>query len=150
MRHSAVLIASFALSTFGSSSLFGAPLLQNAFPNLPAFNWPVDLQAPYDGSDRLFVVEKDGRICVIDNDPAVSTRTLIHSAGSLARGGRVDVFDVRGRRVRSLGFSGGGEVGSVAWNGTDDQGLDLASGVYFARLTVDGRDVAHQRLVLVR
>jgi len=52
------------------------PLIQNAFPNLPAFNWPVDIQAPFDGSDRLFVVEKDGKIWVFDNDPSVSTRTL--------------------------------------------------------------------------
>lgn len=50
--------------------------IQNAFPNLPAFYWPVDLQAPFDGSNRLFIVEKDGRIWVIQNDPSVSTRTL--------------------------------------------------------------------------
>jgi glucose/arabinose dehydrogenase len=52
------------------------PSLQNAFPNLPAFNWPVVLQAPFDGSDRLFVSEKAGKIYVFDNDPSVSTRTL--------------------------------------------------------------------------
>ena len=76
--------------------------------------------------------------------------TMIRFAGALSPGARVEVYDVRGRRVRSLGYSGGGASGSVAWNGTDDQGRDVASGVYFARLVVDGRDLAHHRIVLVR
>ena len=77
MRRSMVLVTSLALPALASSFVFAASTeIQNAFPNLPAFNWPVDLQAPFDGSDRLFVVEKDGKIWVFDNDPAVSTRTL--------------------------------------------------------------------------
>jgi glucose/arabinose dehydrogenase len=76
--------------------------------------------------------------------------TTIHFAGSPARGARVEVFDVRGHLVRSLGFSGGDESGSVAWNGTDDRGREVASGVYFARLVVNGRALAHQRIVRVR
>ncbi len=77
MRRSIVLVASFLLVAVASGSLFGAPpTVQNAFPNLSAFNWPVDLQAPFDGSNRLFVVEKDGRIYVFENTPSVSTRTL--------------------------------------------------------------------------
>ncbi len=76
--------------------------------------------------------------------------TTFHFAGSVPRGARVEVYDVRGRRVRSLGLPGGQESGSVAWNGADDHGRELASGVYFARLVVDGRDLAHRRIVLVR
>lgn len=45
--------------------------IDNAFPNLN-FTRPVDLQHAGDGSDRLFVVEQDGRIFVFDNDPSVS------------------------------------------------------------------------------
>ncbi|MBT8271526.1 MAG: PQQ-dependent sugar dehydrogenase, partial [Bacteroidia bacterium] len=40
--------------------------LAEAFPGL-VFNSPVDLQSPADGSDRLFVVEKTGRIKLIEN-----------------------------------------------------------------------------------
>ena len=39
--------------------------LVNAFPSL-SFNLLVDIQQPDDGSGRLFVVEKDGKISVID------------------------------------------------------------------------------------
>lgn len=41
--------------------------LVNAFPAL-SFNQPLDLQAPNDGSDRIFVVEKGGRIRVFPNE----------------------------------------------------------------------------------
>jgi len=49
------------------------------------------------------------------------------------------VFDARGRRVRTLvdGFKTGGAQRAV-WNGRDDAGRPLASGVYFYRLTGPG------------
>jgi len=49
--------------------------IENAFPNL-SFTRPVDLQHAGDGSERLFVVEQEGRILVFDNDPAVSGTKL--------------------------------------------------------------------------
>ncbi|MEM1339507.1 MAG: PQQ-dependent sugar dehydrogenase [Bacteroidota bacterium] len=45
--------------------------LVNAFPAL-SFNQPLDLQAPNDGTDRIFVVEKGGRIQVFPNDGDVA------------------------------------------------------------------------------
>lgn len=46
--------------------------LVEAFPNLPAFTRPVDLQHAGDGSGRLYVVEKQGLILAFDNDPLVA------------------------------------------------------------------------------
>jgi flagellar hook assembly protein FlgD len=63
---------------------------------------------------------------------------------------RIEVYDVRGRRVRVLAPSASAAARSVTWNGTDDSGRELASGVYFARLLLDGRAAGHQRVVLVR
>ncbi len=51
----------------------------------------------------------------------------------------LDVFDVSGRKVRALlvaDLSAG--LHGVPWNGRDDAGRNLASGAYYARLTVDG------------
>ena len=45
--------------------------IENAFPNL-SFVDPVGVYTPNDGSNRLFVVEQEGRIKVFDNDPEVS------------------------------------------------------------------------------
>jgi glucose/arabinose dehydrogenase len=46
-----------------------------AFPNL-SFNRPVDLQHASDNTNRIFVVEQDGRILVFGNDAIVSASNL--------------------------------------------------------------------------
>lgn len=52
---------------------------------------------------------------------------------------RIEIFDLTGRRVRIWKFppSGPGSF-SVAWNGRDEGGRPLASGVYFCRLYAAG------------
>lgn len=71
---------------------------------------------------------------------------------TIPRTGRVDLdlFDVGGRRVRRL-VDGNLEAGvhEVAWDGRTDRGHDLASGVYFARLSWEG-EVRTERLVRLR
>lgn len=52
----------------------------------------------------------------------------------------LEIFDVRGRRVRTLldGSLGPGHH-RLAWDGKDSRGSPAASGIYFYRLSVDGR-----------
>ncbi|WP_405383251.1 PQQ-dependent sugar dehydrogenase [Maribacter sp. LLG6340-A2] len=58
--------------------------LTNAFSNL-TFNKPLDLQSPTDGSNRIFVVEKDGMIKVFNNDEAVTeATTFLDLSGNIA------------------------------------------------------------------
>jgi len=51
----------------------------------------------------------------------------------------LDLYDVAGRRIRSL-VGGPLRAGrhEVAWDGQDDAGRNVASGTYFARLTAAG------------
>ncbi len=68
------------------------------------------------------------------------------------RGGRLEitVHDASGRRVRTVA-SGWVAVGRRvhAWDGRNEGGRRVASGVYFLRGALDGR-VAHRKLVRVR
>lgn len=63
---------------------------------------------------------------------------------------RLTLHDASGRRVRTL-VDGRVTAGrnEVRWNGTDDDGRALPSGVYFARASMDGA-VQTAKLVLVR
>jgi flagellar hook assembly protein FlgD len=63
---------------------------------------------------------------------------------------RLRVYDVHGRLVRNL-VDGDEDwsAHSAIWDGTDDRGRDLASGVYFYRLETDGV-VETRRMVLSR
>ena len=61
--------------------------LEMAFPKL-TFDQPVDLQNAGDGSDRLFVVEQDGRIEVFANVDTISTsKTFLDIASRVVSSG---------------------------------------------------------------
>jgi hypothetical protein len=62
----------------------------------------------------------------------------------------LDVYDLRGRRVRRLaqGTWDAGEHGLV-WDGTDDQGRTVPSGVYVSRLRAADGDLS-RRMVLLK
>ena len=63
---------------------------------------------------------------------------------------RLSVFDVHGRLVRELldGVAVGGQHW-VTWNGTDQDGRAVASGVYLYQIDADGKQEA-RRMVLAR
>ncbi|MCK4547730.1 MAG: T9SS type A sorting domain-containing protein [Candidatus Eisenbacteria sp.] len=72
---------------------------------------------------------------------------------SIPRDGRVSlqVFDVTGRLVRTLvdGHQSAG-AGQVIWQGKDNNGAPVASGVYFYRLSVEGEKAETRKMVLLR
>lgn len=71
---------------------------------------------------------------------------------ALARGGgaRLDIYDLAGRRVRTLlhGELPAGPGGAV-WDGRDERGRDAAGGIYLYRLRA-GDQVLTRKLLLVR
>lgn len=69
-----------------------------------------------------------------------STLIRFDLTGEQAASALVDVYDLTGRRIRSL-FRGEMEPGtwSLAWDGRDDRGNAVSSGLYFARINVDDR-----------
>lgn len=64
-------------------------------------------------------------------NPRVNLRVELPTSGTA----RVDIVDVRGRRVREL-FSGARAAGTLdlQWDGRNDRGKALPSGIYFVRL----------------
>ena len=94
----------------------------------------------------------------IDPDPQPILRTLAHSVLGAAAGlvvdlrqaseARLDVFDLQGRRVRTLAdrqLPAGATV--IGWDGRDEAGRRLSRGLYFARLTMP-REVRTARILL--
>lgn len=77
-------------------------------------------------------------------------RTVIRFAMPVAQYARLDVYTVRGQRVRRL-VDGRVDAGvhDVVWDGRDDAGHDAASGVYFYRLSSGGQ-VLGGKMILAR
>ncbi len=92
-----------------------------------------------------------GAVALLGNDPNPfnpSTTIRFVVPDGEARAYNLRVFDAAGRLVRTLG-AGSASPGmhAVPWDGRDDAGRDVASGVYLCRLTV-GRDEAVNKMVL--
>jgi len=62
---------------------------------------------------------------------------------------RLEVYNILGQRVKTLA-SGRYEAGphTVRWDGTDDAGGVAASGIYFGRLSADGRQSTRKMILL--
>lgn len=106
---------------------------------------PVDMTpAPYFDNVRLQAVKKSGKEPEVETEesleitchpnpfnPAVTISYVTQKAGNL----EVKIFDIRGKLVDIL-YSGrvAAGPGQVTWLGTDRQGHNAASGVYFCQV----------------
>jgi len=117
----------------------------------------VDMGA-YEGADGTGVEEEPG-----DQDP-LGAATLVRSRPNPFRGGAtvtlavpvssaisVVVYDVAGRKVRTL-LDGRIDAGEheIPWDGEDDRGRAVASGVYLLRAEPANGPPARAKLVLIR
>lgn len=62
-------------------------------------------------------------------------------------GGSIYIYDIAGRQVRSI--SQAGSSGSIIWDGKNDLGTPVTSGVYFARI-ISGEKTAGVKLTLLK
>ncbi len=82
-------------------------------------------------------------------NPFNPATTLKYHVPTGARQVGLAIFDQRGRHVRDLDIEMGAGWHEILWDGRDGAGGQVASGLYFARLQVDGaRSV--QKLALVK
>jgi hypothetical protein len=71
---------------------------------------------------------------VLQNDPGVKFVVMLPAAGRVL----LDVFNVAGDRVRSFEISGSvWPPAGVLWDGRNEQGTAVASGLYLCKLTVE-------------
>jgi flagellar hook assembly protein FlgD len=63
----------------------------------------------------------------------------------------LEVYDVTGRHVRTL-LRGNVAAGqhTVQWDGRDDRGFSVGSGVYFYRLRAGANSVASRKMLLLK
>ena len=65
----------------------------------------------------------------------------------------IQIFNSKGQKVKTLTFpsrSSGMSEGVVVWNGKDDNGNSVASGVYFYKLVSGDKELAANKMLLLR
>lgn len=81
--------------------------------------------------------------------PTVSRdRTTLELARAAESPGAIEIYDVRGRLSRRLPVTAGAR--SATWDGRDDAGAPVASGVYLARWSAGGAAAAAARIIRLR
>ncbi|MCK4511038.1 carboxypeptidase regulatory-like domain-containing protein, partial [bacterium] len=80
-------------------------------------------------------------------NPTTSVRYTVPRAGPVD----LRVYDASGRLVRTLVETASHDAGrhSASWDGRDESGVEVATGVYFVRLTADSQS-ASSRMVLLK
>ncbi|MDP6670071.1 MAG: proprotein convertase P-domain-containing protein, partial [Candidatus Krumholzibacteria bacterium] len=78
-------------------------------------------------------------------NPKTTIRFALPEAGEI----ELAIYDVSGRRVRTLA-SGLWQTGKheLVWTGRDDRGNTVSSGLYFYRLTSDGKSLTEKMLLM--
>ena len=72
-----IIILSLIFTISIQSDSFSQYAIRDAFPNL-TFAYPIEMVTPGDGTNRLFMLEKGGKVIVFDNNPNVtSTKTFL-------------------------------------------------------------------------
>jgi hypothetical protein len=61
---------------------------------------------------------------------------------------KLDIFDITGRKIRSFEVSG--HTRNVNWDGQNEYGRPVSSGVYFARITGPNQKSSAIKLTLLR
>ncbi len=79
-------------------------------------------------------------------NPTTSVGYAVPRTGSVA----LSIYDASGRLVRTLVDVPSHDAGrhSVSWDGRDENGAEVAAGVYFARLTVDSESATGKMVLL--
>ena len=77
--------------------------------------------------------------------------TNIHFSIKNSNNIQLDIYNIKGQKVRSIlndKMEGGNHV--IEWDGTDDKGHFLGSGIYFIKLTLNSRIKATQKIILMK
>ncbi len=115
-------------------------------------NYKIEPRGDYDIELVGIALSKDRRAGVTDIrllSPSVSSGTVRFALDVASPGyGRVAVFDIMGRKVRTL-VDGWITGGVFEWNGRDDDGRPVASGAYFVMMESKGYSKA-LKVVLVK
>lgn len=110
----------------------------------------VDSDAAFGRGDASLSWPTRTEIVGIQPNPGRNGTAIEFAAKDPATAVQIQVFDVAGRRVRVV-FSGEAPrgVNRVSWDGRDDEGRDVATGVYFVQLR-SGETVSTRRFVMLR
>ena len=104
-----------------------------------------------------FVSVNDHQITVPDAqlsnypNPFNPSTTIQFETTNLHKFAQIEIYNIKGQKVRTLPVSPTqNHTVSVVWDGTNDTGQAIGSGVYFYQLQIDKKPVASRKCLLLK
>ncbi|MCK4655287.1 MAG: T9SS type A sorting domain-containing protein, partial [Candidatus Cloacimonetes bacterium] len=84
-------------------------------------------------------------------NPFNPTTTIKFTTENTEKNTELIIYNIKGQKVKRLKIGNSElKVGQIVWNGTDDSGKYVSSGVYFCRLKVNDKSKIVKKMVLVK
>ena len=62
----------------------------------------------------------------------------------------IEIFNIKGKRIKTLNVTLSGVEGSIIWNGTDNHQNQVSSGVYLYRLVSDDKVLMSNKMIMIK
>ena len=113
--------------------------------------------------DSMFVYFNNGISNTEDNQLPVTNyqltnypnpfnpETTIQFTAEDAESAEIIIYNIKGQKIKTL-YSGIAEEGkhTIIWDGTNSNNQPVSTGIYFYKLRIDGKDIASQKMILLK
>ncbi|MCK4956954.1 MAG: T9SS type A sorting domain-containing protein, partial [Candidatus Cloacimonetes bacterium] len=83
-------------------------------------------------------------------NPFNPTTTISYSLAENIQNPKIEIYNMKGQKVKSYQLEETSGESSVTWNGKDGNDKSVSSGVYFYRLVNEGKTVQSRKMILLK
>ena len=83
-------------------------------------------------------------------NPFNPSTTISFETTNLHENARIEIYNLKGQKIKTLTVTLSGDEGSVTWDGTDSKNQPVSSGIYFYQLKIDGKSIAKNRCLMLK
>jgi len=83
-------------------------------------------------------------------NPFNPTTTISFSVAQTSSFVTLEIYNIKGQKIRTFNCNPELVEGSIVWNGTDENNKPVSSGIYFYKLNVNGKTEAVKKCLLLK
>ncbi len=83
-------------------------------------------------------------------NPFNPTTTICFETTNIHENTQIEIYNLKGQKIKTLPVTLSEDEGSVVWNGTDNSGKPVSSGIYLYKLEAGGRYTSTKKMILLK
>jgi flagellar hook assembly protein FlgD len=81
-------------------------------------------------------------------NPFNPSTTISFNLPQISSNVEIEIYNLKGQKIRE--FSIFNFKSSIVWDGTDQTGKPVSSGIYFAKLNINGKEMITNKMLLLK